>query len=178
MIIRGLNGATLPMGILAQDYTTARQPVAWPGGTLRRSTEGNGAIRSLGLHTQTGAALDVTVPTGARWRVIQMTARVNLTPSAGANRRALFEIVDGLTVQARWFLYSHVTQPIGSVWRYVFIPGITPFDQSALQVILLPVQPELLLRAGDFIRTTLDAYIDATEALFLDALVEEWLEFA
>jgi hypothetical protein len=179
MIIRGLGGATLAMGILAQDYTTTRQPVAWPGSTLRRSTEGNGVIRSLGAHSQTGAPCDILVPTGARWRVNTMAVRLNTVPCGlVGNRFAYLSYNDGTTGQVRFQVISPYGQGVGLNERYFFVNGAAPMDGLANSFVLLPAPAGILLRGGDTIEGGWTGVNEGLELVSVDAQVEEWLEFA
>jgi hypothetical protein len=176
-IIRGFGGATLPQGVLCQDYTTAYQPVSWPGSAPRRSTEGNGVLRSLGEHAQTGAALQVTVPAGARWKINTLTLRLNTGPCSGLPRVVNFAYVDGSTGQLRFFIWSPYPQAIGLLWNYIFVPGISPIDQTTFATVLLPGPANIILRAGDLMVMNA-TNLDGLETLNIDAQVEEWLEVA
>jgi hypothetical protein len=179
MIVRGLGAATLPMGILAQDYTTARQPVAWPGATLRRSTEGNGVLRSLGAHSQTGAPCDILVPTGARWRINTIAVRLNTVPCGlVGNRFAYLSYNDGSTAQVRFQVISPYGQGVGLNERYFFVNGAAPMDGLANGFALLPGPAGIQLRAGDTIEGGWTGVNEGLELVSVDAQVEEFLEFA
>lgn len=176
-IIRGLSGATLPQGVLAQDYTTTRQPVAWPGGQLRRSTEGQGAPRSVVSRSQTGAANSVTVPTGARWKLTTVNLGLDTTPSAGFNRQLIFAVIDGAASTTRYSVVSTVMQPNGVFWSYFLIPGVQPQDMSASSIIVLSAFPELVVRGGDVLFLNA-ANLDGIDTLWMRINAEEWLEVA
>lgn len=177
-IIRGLTGATLPMSTLVQDYTTARQPVAWPGSPLRRSTDGDGVLRSIVSHTQTGATNVTTVPTGALWKPDAITLTLNTIPCSGPARTVLFSFQDTTLGTAKWRTWSPVAQAVGTFWAYFISPTLENLDMAvAHAAVRIGAPPFPYLLAGDTMLMDIDSY-DGLETLNVYMAVREWLEVA
>jgi hypothetical protein len=83
-LVRGLTGAIYVLGTLVMGYITAVQPLAWPGTPLARSTDGQGALKGvLWPASAAGADPGIVVPSGARWRVINIGAVLTTDATAG-----------------------------------------------------------------------------------------------
>jgi hypothetical protein len=89
------------IGTLLQGYVTATQRRAWPGSLIEASIDGSGAIRIItGSDPAAGAEISETVPTGARWQLLALTASLVADANA-ANRIASLLFDDGASVYAR-----------------------------------------------------------------------------
>lgn len=96
-LIRGAGGATIVLQTLASGYVTASQPVAWPGSPLAGTLEGQGAVRVVtGTNPAAGVEISETVPTGARWLLIGISATFT-TDATVANRTPGLILDDGAT---------------------------------------------------------------------------------
>lgn len=177
-IIRGTGTAAIPQGVLAQDYTTVRQPVAWPGMPLRRSTEGRGAMRSVSSHNQTGAGVSTTVPVGARWRLQSVTGQLNTVPSGIAGARQPFFTITDLDGNLRFESLSPNTQNIGVFWNYFLIPNSAGIDHAAaFGFSFVPGMTDLEVRGGEII--AFNAFsLDTLDTCWIHISAEEWLEVA
>jgi len=167
-------GATgVPHAQLIADYVTGAARLAWPGGQLHSSVEGPGLIRSItGADPAAGAEISQTVPTGARWRLSSLWARLTTSVTA-ANRYARLLVDDG----SNWLWLSDpaAAHVASTTISYVAGQGAPRLDNVyATRSWAFPVN--VLLGAGYRIQTAtanLDAG-DDWEAPQL--LVEEWLE--
>lgn len=89
-VIRGGLGATQELATLLAGYITAGSRRAWPGSPIASPLDGPGCVRNvLGNDPAVNFEVSVTVPTGARWRL--MNFYVELTTDANvANRTPIF----------------------------------------------------------------------------------------
>jgi len=83
---------------LMQGYITDAASVFFPGGENTSPIEGPGLIRSItGTDPAAGAEISETVPTGARWRLLSLTASF-IASATAANRIARLAITDGTSI--------------------------------------------------------------------------------
>jgi len=176
-IIRGLSGATIPMGVLAQDYTTARQPVAWPGMPLRRSTEGPGALRTISNHSQTGGPNQVFCPAGALWQLDTVMLELNTLPSAMPDRIARFAVISGALGKNKAWAQSTVGQPNGVIKQYMIMAGSGNIDDSTSSVVIMAGPGPIGLVATDSLYFDC-TNVDGLDTLWIYAQAREWLEVA
>jgi hypothetical protein len=151
-LIRGLSGATLPIATLLQGYVTARQDLAYPGSPIRMSTEDAFPVRVItGTDPAPGVEIVETVPTGAVWELVSVTARL-VTSAAGAPRFPMLQLDNGGST----FGLIQVSGTIGPstfkfcCWHiggtgYDALGGFVSFNGA------LP--PGAVLRSGDTFRT-------------------------
>lgn len=72
---RGDGAAAQIYAQLLGGYCTSNQHVSWPGSPIQSSLEGGGVIRTFGgTLPAAGANLSETVPTGARWELLFVSA--------------------------------------------------------------------------------------------------------
>lgn len=173
LVIRGLGSAPINIGTLAQGYATNADDLAWPGSPIRVSVDGPGQVRSVTVPISGGGPeISVTVPTGARWRLMAFHARLT-TGAAVANREVQLQITDGTTELA--LVPSGVNQAASLVRRYSYFHAAPRGAGATATAIIAPV-PAVLLSAGYTIATSTvnadldDAYAEAR------VLVEEWIE--
>src|SRR4051812_32014952 len=94
-LIRGLSGATLPIATLLQGYVTSRQDLAYPGSPIRMSTEDAFPVRIItGTDPAAGVEIVETVPDGAVWELVSVTARL-VTSAAAAVRFPMLQLDHG-----------------------------------------------------------------------------------
>jgi len=85
-LIRGLTGATIVLGTLLAGPVTSTQGLGWPGSPIVTSVESGGYVRFInGATPAAGAEISETVPTGARWEVINFQGTL-VTVAGGSNR--------------------------------------------------------------------------------------------
>jgi hypothetical protein len=69
---------------LLADYVTGNARLGWPGGQIRSSVEGPGLIRIItGTDPALGSEIYETVPTGALWSVLMVSALLHTSATAG-----------------------------------------------------------------------------------------------
>jgi hypothetical protein len=85
-IVAGRGPAAVVLATVLQGYITATQALSWPGSPLQNSLDGAGALRAVsGPVPGVDAEVNVTVPAGARWRLLAW--RITLSTSAVAGTR-------------------------------------------------------------------------------------------
>lgn len=173
-VVRGEGTAAIELATLAAGPITAIQRVSFPGSSVANSLEGAGAIRVItGATPAVGADISETVPTGARWELIALTAQLTAS-AAAANRIPVFLFDDGATVFFRFG--ALVAQTANQVFRRHFIQGGLSIANDAANNAQLALPIGVRLLSGYRMRTTTTA-IDAgdqwTAPIFM---VREWIE--
>lgn len=85
-LVRGMGAAAIVLGTLLAGYVTAKQALAFPGSPIVQSIAEGGCYRQIsGTTPALGGEISETVPTGARWFVIAISA-VLTTSAAVASR--------------------------------------------------------------------------------------------
>lgn len=159
--------------VLAADYVAAGQHLAWPGSPVRSSLDGCGVIRVIaGTDPAAGNDFSETVPTGARWRLINL--HVALTTSiAAANRNPLFIMDNGTT--PFFELYPSAVQTASLTVHYQLSNGLALAAASS-GLATLPLPNAVILGAGFrfYVATTALQAGDDWAAPWYQ--VEEWIE--
>lgn len=170
---RGTDGAREPLGTLTKDYVAEGQGIAWPGSPIRQSIDGPGWVRMFaGTNPAAGAEVSETVPTGARWRILSMSAGL-ATDATVANRLPAIVYDDGTTTLFR--ANAAQNQTASQTVPYAFVPGYGPAN-NGLGYPHIPLPPETFLRAGWRVRTATGS-LQAGDDWAAPALhVEEWIE--
>lgn len=175
-IVRGDSGAILDLVTLAGGHLTSQQPVSYPASPLRSSLEGPGIIRSItGTDQAAGAEISETVPTGARWRLISISATL-VTSATVANRDVCVTLDDGTKVFFR--SNGQTNHPASNTFVYTFanIGQIMAGAVTNSPQCVLPADVKLI--AGCRIKTV-TTNLDAGDNWGApQLLVEEWQEAA
>jgi hypothetical protein len=175
-LVRGRTGAFEELATLAAGPITAVHRLAWPGSLILSSVEGAGALRTIS-GTTPGAGVEVSesVPTGARWQLLQFAC--TLTTSAVAGNRDPFVIIDDGTNVLQQFGQG-LTTAAGVTRRQYWSTGLslngTGFAGSAIQG--LPTT--LLLLPGHRILTGTTALDVGDQYSLVRYTVREWIEGA
>lgn len=160
--------------ILVQDYISQAYAAAWPGGSIKLTTEGPGLTRQVaGNVPALGTNLSDTVPTNRRWRLAAMF--FNFAASAAVANRAIQVFIDDGTgtfvyeVPAVGFIVANGNN------NFTLMAGSgQPSLNNNTQ--LLPLPEGMFLMAGFRIRTT-TGNLDANDLFSSVAYhVEEWIE--
>lgn len=120
-LIRGLTGATMVLGLLAQGYVTEEQGIGWPGSPIADSISGGGYARTItGTNPAAGMELTETVPTGARWQLLGIRAHL-IASAVVANRRPRLLFDNGASI---WMQSNSVfTTPANGNDDYTWAAG-------------------------------------------------------
>jgi hypothetical protein len=172
-LIEGLLGAVTTMATLVQNYADAVQGLAWPGSLLESSTAGRGVVRSItGTDPAANTEFSETVPTGARWRLINV--RAILVTDANVATRVLQLIVDDGTntlIDSEQDRTLPASQSRNANWSACgFVGGINNVFGNG------PLPPDLLLSAGCRIRSNTIGRQATDNWGAPQLLVEEWIE--
>jgi hypothetical protein len=159
---------------MAQDYITAQNGVAWPGGKIAAGVDGQGirSVFSVGSPAA-GADWTQTVPAGARWLLHGIRAQLLSSATAG-NRTPALQIDDGTNAGVNISPGVVQAASLTNTWSWTAgYPTIGTLVGTQNQI-TMPFPVPLL--AGWRIRV-ITANLSGTDqwsAIFLD--VEEWLE--
>lgn len=154
-------------------YATEAQFLGWPGGKLRPSLDGCGALRSVaGADPAAGVEITETVPTNARWKLHAFRASL-VTSATAATRRVHLVIDDGTTTLLD--LPAADTQAASLARNYDAAPfGYAP--AAIVSEIYIPTPGPLKLLAGWRVRTATDSFQAGDNFGAPQLLVEEWIE--
>lgn len=167
------SGATgVPHAQLISDYVTGTARLAWPGGQIRSSVEGPGLLCSVaGADPAAGAEFSVTVPTGARWRLVGTVATL-VTDATVASRVVSLIVDDGATAVYRAAAQTAQTASLTVI--YSFGAGL-PSAATAGGVSVNPLPEQLDLASGYRIRSLTAAIVAGDNWGAPQLLVEEWI---
>jgi len=169
-IIQGFGGATLLLGTLTAGYTTANQPLAWPGSPLERSIDGPGVTQTGTFASAALPFIALTVPAGARW----LFRAISFVYSA---------TVANVTANLRYTINGNTLVPMSfpsvlsiAPWNLLAAPDIATLNSTSnpgvqsLQIpaIQLPTASTLTIAPGGA-----GAGDAVTQGIFV---VQEWLE--
>lgn len=175
-LVRGFTGATLLLATLLQGYVTSVQAIAYPGSPIIGSLEGAGVLRSV-VGTTPGAGADITetVPTGARWEVLTMSATFTASVAV-ANRFPLYQMDDGVQTFYRFGLLAALTasQVRAIVWHQGGLGAVVDQNNS----ISVPLPVGIRMAAGFRMRTTTTNIDVADQWSLVRYVVREWIEAA
>lgn len=138
------------MQILCQGYLDLGNRLSWPNGTLLRSYDGLGVMRSVtGTTPGAGAEISETVPSGALWRLVVFN--YGLTTSATvANRGSGFVIDDGSHILLN---YPAINNSVASTtYGFNALAG-SNLSYGANFPMNWPIPQQMWLAAGYRIRT-------------------------
>ncbi len=127
---------------MGQDYLTSLDAVYWPGGRNVPGVEGPGFVRAVTIGAPAaGTDWSQTVPTGARWRIKGVRARLTTSAALGS-RFPRLQIDDGVTIFLE--LDTNVPQAPSTIFSHQWAPpGTTTEIQIADQNRPLPLGWEL-----------------------------------
>jgi hypothetical protein len=125
-VVRG-TGADSVLGVLLAGYIGSWGGLSWPGTPLRTPHDGTGYVHvEQDLGPAAGANPIVTMPLGARWRVIAAGAVLTTSAAAGTRRPYLrFRLNVGLgTVATVWQGPSSLPQPASTAVFHTWGAGM------------------------------------------------------
>lgn len=171
-ISRSMPGSFQAAQMLAQGYTYNNQPISWPGGISKNSTDDAGNIRSIvGTTPAAGANISETVPGSARWRVISFMFTLT-TAIAVATRDVVLTFDDGSVIFST--AISVNTQAASLAITYTAL-GYSSNGLAASLVIEIPMLSGFILSPAFRIRTAVQNLQAGDQLSAPNYLVEEWL---
>jgi hypothetical protein len=173
-LVRGLGAAAIVLGTLLQGYVTSSQGLGWPGSPIQSSVESGGYIRTIvGTVPALGVNLLETVPTNARWQLLQ--GWFNFATSAVVGNRLVNLEMKHSAVRS-YIVPPSAAQGATVTGTFSFGAGMPSFFEPVQPVAALPLPTDTALLAGDSFGTTV-ANLDPGDAfMFLQYTVREWLE--
>lgn len=172
-LVRGTGSNAQSCQVLGFGYVNLRNGFAWPDIDTMLPTDGPGVMRSVQqANPAAGADFVVTVPTGALWELIAVSAQL-VTAVAVANRAARLVIDDGANTL---FAVPNTTVQAASLtttYSYGAGAGGPMSTDAAFQEAPLP--NNVLLPAASRIRSSTGAIQAADQWGAISLLVREWL---
>jgi hypothetical protein len=173
-LIRGSGAAAVVVGLLLGGYVTATQGLGFPGSPIISSTDGEPAARTIiGATPGAGAELSEAVPTGARWEVLTIHARM-VASGTVANRVPQVVFADGANS-----LYSTINanqHQAGQTWDYYLGQNLVLGFNLSLPAVTAPIPVTVRLLAGQLWKTV-TAQLQAGDQWAAPVYtVREWLE--
>jgi hypothetical protein len=175
-LVRGSGAAAIVLGTLLAGYVTATQALGFPGSAIADSISSGGCIRAIqGTKPAAGAEISETVPTGARWELVQLWLKLTASatvatrnPKLALRNSGLFPsyglMISGPTAgQVVQFLF-------GQTWSF----GTAAYAFGTHSQNTLPLFTTLLAGGGFATITESMQAGDQWEAPVM--LVREWLE--
>ncbi len=172
-LLRGRDAAGAVVDVLARDYVAEAEPLAFPGGPIRSSLEGPGAVLSItGSDPAAGAEISDAVPTDARWRPRSFQA--TLVADVTVVNRFIYLIVgDGSTLLAQ--MVTATAQTASQTKDYSFVLGWGAQERVRSTDIVAGML-DTILAAGHTIGTTTISIQAGDNWSAPQLLVEEWIE--
>jgi len=173
-VVRGMGNAVYRLATVVQGYVTRSQELAFPGSPVVTSEEGGGVIRTI---TGTDPAANVnwaeTVPTGARWHVLGVSARL-VTAAGGSNRQGLLVVSSGTSTLGIFPIAA--TQPPSGSHLWYWWNG-TPLDSLISgEAFLGGIPVDLILLAGETVSGLVNNVGAGDDWEAPTLRVREWLE--
>lgn len=158
--------------LLCSGYSTANQPVSWPGGINSTSVDCAGAIVTSGTSAPAaGVNFSITVPANAKWRPIALNC--TLTASAAvANRGLVVTLDDGSNLFATG---ANPTVVTASQVATLCVAASPELQSAPILVFPINLFAGVLLFPGFRIRSAIQNLQVGDQISAVSLLVEEWI---
>jgi hypothetical protein len=159
-LIRGIGAGAIVLGTILQGYVTFSQALGFPGSAIQLSQEGPGCIRNItGTAQVNGFDFSETVPTGARWELMQVFAFYHASPAIGTRYTEFRTMVGAVVTMLVGAATSIVANGNGHFQWGPNLPVFAPTDDDIRQQ---PIpSPTVLISGERFLAFTLN--IDAND---------------
>lgn len=173
-LIRGTGAVAIVLGTLLQGYITSTQGLGWPGSPIQSSIEAGGCVRVL-TGTVPGVGLDCveTVPTGARWELLNMFSQIATSVAGGTRVPYFFTISGGQYVT---FGVQANGAPPSETHAFTWGPNYPLNDDIPHHHHQQAFPSPMILLAGDTFGTLTLALTPTDQWEALRYRVREWLE--
>lgn len=166
-------GGNQPSYMLMADYVTQQMAPGYPNGRVTMPSEGPGNITQVtGSTPAAGANWSLQVPANSRWRVIT-TSAVLFTDAVVGNRVVEEQFV--VNLMAGYLAVSASNQPASTSYAYTGAE-LTPTATARVDRINLPVPPDLILLAANFVNSVVFGMDPGDQWSAPQMIVEEWLD--
>ncbi len=173
-LVVGLSGEQQAVTTLLAGYVTANSPIFGPTQTPTIFVDGPGDVRSVQVgNPAAGADFTTTVPTGARWELVGVSAKLS-TGIGVANRIANIVITDG--VNQLFESTANVAQAASLADIYTYAEGAQVFNALSEGLLLAPLPSGNRLLAGWVISSATVNIQAADQWSQISLMVREWLE--
>jgi hypothetical protein len=173
-LVRGFGTAAIVLGTLLAGYVTSTQALGFPGSPIASSLEGGGLIRTIqGATPAPGAEFRETVPTGARWQLLEAQGTLTTSAAAGARRPILVWSVNGAQVGASAQV-TDVNPSGGGTFNWAQGMPLAAAIFPGTNVVGLPMDLQLL--DADFFASQTSGLAAGDQWTLTRYMVREWLE--
>lgn len=163
-----------PVQRLSAGYLTDSKTLSWPPGIFEGFTEGPGLIRVLsGTNPAAGAEWLETVPTNARWRILDIFAKLT-TDANVANRSAILRLDDGSS--KIWDIVTAYVHAASTVINYHWLPQSLKESTAIQSNIMVPLPPALYAFQGYRLGSQTTNFQAGDDWIAPEILIEEWIE--
>lgn len=169
-------GSTFPFpapgAALVCDYVTNVAPGTWPGGSIRRPTQGPGNPRVITIaNPGVGTDWTQTVQVGADWELVSLNA-VLTTAAVAGNRQVQLVLDDGATAYFTGPPNANlITTTVNTVSGAQLAGPVSVITTD----IMLPIPPRNFMRGGDRIRVLTAGLNAGDQWSAIRLFVREWL---
>jgi hypothetical protein len=173
-LVRGDGAAAIVLGTLLAGYVTAVQALGFPGSPITPSVAGEPYVRAVtGTTPAASASSFETVPTGARWEVMQYQFLLS-TSAVAANRTPFlgFNVPGGVNAP----MITGASIAAGAFVTAMFAPNLPFLSNAALQLFEAPMVQRAILPGGSQLQASalnLQLGDQIGAPLYM---VREWLE--
>ena len=177
--VRGVLGRTGPgapqyQHLLFAGYLVTMSALTWPYPRFGGQVEGPGRVRWItGTTPAAGSGVYEIVPTGARWDVRLLSARLTTSAVAG-NRYVHFALLSGVNYQ--WFGATQLAHGASTQIRYCYAVGMTARYFTGLDGVQDALPYPLILAAGMQFAVMVSGMDAGDQWDQVRYLVEEWIE--
>lgn len=159
---------------LLAGYVTNSFHPSWPNSPLRDPRDGQGNLRLVSvLGPGSGVEMSVTVPTGARWRIVSYAPLFTTSAAVPVRTPRLYMTIAGVVVAVH---EAPSTQAASLVRRYSWVAGLGYAQAPVVNSVLIGLPPSLIIPAGGVIATLTDGMDPGDIYSTAGLTVEEWIE--
>jgi hypothetical protein len=171
---RNLGSSQPVVEMLISDYITSAYQPSWPSCPLKAPTEPPGyyVVRN-GSAGVAGAEVSVSVPSGARWRLIACQTAFSTNGGAGNRNVGLSISTPGNTI---WSVSANAAQPDGTSDSHYNWGAAVTWQSADATHQLMSIPPDFFLPAGSTISTNTANMNPLDIYTLMQATVEEWID--
>lgn len=169
----GQGAGFLPLQTLREGFFTTNTPLSCATSISMLPLDGPGALRSItGATPGAGADISETVPTGARWQLLDFRTKF-VTSAVVANRNSILTLDDGANEYARYA--DNANTAASSTVFLTWMTGSVGQNNGANNMRAIGIAGPQLLGAGHRIKTTTVNIDVGDQYSLVQYLTREWM---
>jgi hypothetical protein len=173
-LVRGSGSAAIVLGTLLGGYVTTTQALGFPGSPIVSSTSAEPAVRLInGTTPPAGVDFSEQCPTGARWQLLSLAAKLQ-TSAVAATRSPALWFARGTSVGATYIPVSTVGAT--EIWRLCWASGSGSGGTSVSFTAHTGIGAQQLLTGGDYFQSVVTGMQAGDQWSAVVYYVREWLE--